>query len=71
VPPITLIIAVLGSIFSGIAAPTESAAIGAVGSLLLALLYQRLNWTKSIKNPRMKIISIEIRIKLISLAGKL
>ncbi|CAC9608879.1 TRAP dicarboxylate transporter, DctM subunit, unknown substrate 6 [uncultured Gammaproteobacteria bacterium] len=44
VPPIALIIAVLGSIFSGIATPTESAAIGAVGSLLLALLYQRLNW---------------------------
>ncbi|WP_369178600.1 TRAP transporter large permease subunit [Candidatus Thiodubiliella endoseptemdiera] len=44
VPPITLIIAVLGSIFSGIATPTESASIGAVGSLLLALFYQRLNW---------------------------
>ena len=44
VPPITLIIAVLGSIFSGIATPTESASIGAVGSLFLALIYKRLNW---------------------------
>ncbi|AYQ56234.1 TRAP dicarboxylate transporter, DctM subunit, unknown substrate 6 [Bathymodiolus thermophilus thioautotrophic gill symbiont] len=44
VPPITLIIAVLGSIFSGIATPTESASIGAVGSLVLAFFYQRLNW---------------------------
>ncbi|MBA5248891.1 MAG: TRAP transporter large permease subunit [Gammaproteobacteria bacterium] len=44
VPPISLIIAVLGSIFLGIATPTESASIGAVGSLLLALFYQRLNW---------------------------
>ena len=44
VPPISLIIAVLGSIFSGIATPTESASIGAVGSLFLALIYKRLNW---------------------------
>jgi tripartite ATP-independent transporter DctM subunit len=44
VPPILLIVAVLGSIFSGIATPTESAAIGAVGSLILALFYRRLNW---------------------------
>lgn len=39
VPPLLLIIAVLGSIFSGVATPTESSAIGAVGSLLLALFY--------------------------------
>ena len=45
IPPITLIIMVLGSIFSGIATPTESASIGAVGALLLAAIYQRLNWT--------------------------
>ncbi len=44
IPPLFLIIAVLGSIFSGIATPTESASVGAVGSLLLALLYKRLNW---------------------------
>ncbi len=44
VPPIALIIAVLGSIFSGIATPTESAAIGAIGALLLAFFYRRLNW---------------------------
>jgi TRAP-type mannitol/chloroaromatic compound transport system permease large subunit len=37
VPPISLIIAVLGSIFSGIATPTESAAVGAVGALVLAV----------------------------------
>lgn len=45
VPPVLLIVAVLGSIFSGIATPTESAAIGAVGALVLALIYKRLNWT--------------------------
>ena len=35
-PPITLIIAVLGSILAGIATPTEAAAVGAVGTILLA-----------------------------------
>ena len=35
-PPLALIIGVLGSILSGVATPTESAAIGAVGAILLA-----------------------------------
>lgn len=35
-PPLILILAVLGSIFTGIATPTESAAVGAVGALLIA-----------------------------------
>ena len=36
VPPIALIVAVLGSILGGVATPTEAAAVGAVGALLLA-----------------------------------
>lgn len=40
VPPMALIVIVLGSIFTGIATPTESASIGAIGSLVLALLYK-------------------------------
>ncbi|ADZ69257.1 TRAP transporter large permease [Polymorphum gilvum] len=36
VPPLTLIVAVLGSILGGVATPTEAAAVGAVGSVLLA-----------------------------------
>ena len=39
VPPLFLILAVLGSIFSGIATPTESSAIGAVGAIALSVLY--------------------------------
>ena len=35
-PPLLLIVAVLGSIFFGIASPTESAAVGAIGALILA-----------------------------------
>ena len=40
-PPIALIFSVLGSIFLGIATPTESAAVGAIGALLIALIKKR------------------------------
>jgi TRAP-type mannitol/chloroaromatic compound transport system permease large subunit len=36
VPPLLLMLAVLGSILAGIATPTESASVGAVGAMLLA-----------------------------------
>jgi tripartite ATP-independent transporter DctM subunit len=41
-PPLTLIIAVLGSIIGGIATPTEAAAVGAAGALLLAALRRQI-----------------------------
>lgn len=41
-PPITLIVLVLGSIVGGVAAPTEAASMGAVGSILVVLLSGRL-----------------------------
>ncbi len=44
IPPLALIVVVLGSIFSGIATPTESSALGGVGAVLLALLYRRFSW---------------------------
>ena len=40
IPSLALIIMVLGSIFAGIATPTESSAVGSVGAILLALLYR-------------------------------
>ncbi|MDZ4719738.1 MAG: TRAP transporter large permease subunit [Roseiflexaceae bacterium] len=43
VPPIVLIFSVLGSIFFGIATPTEAGAVGAAGAVLLAGLNKRLN----------------------------
>ena len=42
VPPLLLILAVLGSILAGLATPTEAASVGAVGALLLALLQRQL-----------------------------
>lgn len=40
-PPLVLMLLVLGSIFAGIATPTEAGALGAVGALLLAVLNRR------------------------------
>jgi len=44
-PPIVLILGVLGSIFFGIASPTEAAGVGAFLSLLLMVAYGRLNYS--------------------------
>jgi len=41
-PPLFLILLVLGSIFAGIATPTEAGALGAVGAMILASLNKRL-----------------------------
>ncbi|HEX6979835.1 MAG TPA: TRAP transporter large permease subunit [Alphaproteobacteria bacterium] len=44
--PLALILTVLGSIIAGIATPTESAALGALGTFLLALLSRQLSWAQ-------------------------
>jgi tripartite ATP-independent transporter DctM subunit len=52
-PPIALIFAVLGSIIGGIAAPTEAASMGALGSILVAFLARRLDrkvLTETVRN---------------------
>lgn len=43
-PPAILIMAVLGSIFFGIAAPTEAAGVGALASIAMSAGYRTLNW---------------------------
>jgi tripartite ATP-independent transporter DctM subunit len=46
VPPLILIIGVLGSIFAGVATPTEAAAVGAFISFLMVIAYGRFNWAE-------------------------
>ncbi len=41
--PLSLIVLVLGSIFAGIASPTEAAAVGALGAILLTVIKKKLN----------------------------
>ena len=42
--PVLLIFTVLGSIFAGIASPTEAAAVGAFGAIICAAIHRKLNW---------------------------
>jgi tripartite ATP-independent transporter DctM subunit len=46
VPLAALILAVLGSILFGLATPTEAAAVGALGALVLAAAYRALTWSR-------------------------
>lgn len=46
IPPLLIIFAVLGTIFIGIATPTEAAAVGVIASLVLGLSYRSLTWKK-------------------------
>ncbi|GBC61143.1 C4-dicarboxylate ABC transporter [Desulfonema ishimotonii] len=44
IPPLALILAVMGTILAGVATPTEAAGLGATGSLVLAFFNKKLNW---------------------------
>ena len=44
IPPLLLIFLVLGTIFLGVATPTEGGAMGAMGALIMALLRRRMGW---------------------------
>ncbi len=44
IPPLTLMITVLGSIFAGIASPTEAASVGAIGATFLAIVHRRFDF---------------------------
>ncbi|MGK7922631.1 MAG: TRAP transporter large permease subunit [Trichodesmium sp.] len=45
IPPLLLILLVLGSIFFGIATPTEAGAVGCVGAIALAILKDKFSWS--------------------------
>ena len=45
VPPLVLIFLVLGTIFIGVATPTEGGAMGATGALIMALVKRKLSWS--------------------------
>jgi tripartite ATP-independent transporter DctM subunit len=59
-PPLLLIVAVLGSILAGLATPTEAASVGAIGAMLLALSQNQLNLTtlKAVVTGTMKVTSM-------------
>jgi tripartite ATP-independent transporter DctM subunit len=59
-PPLALMLAVLGSILSGIATPTEAAAVGAAGATILALIYGQLSLSrlKEVMDGTLKVTSM-------------
>ncbi|UCG55463.1 MAG: TRAP transporter large permease subunit, partial [Dehalococcoidia bacterium] len=57
-PPAILIMAVLGTIFFGIAPPTEAASVGALCSILLVAAYRRLSWKVLFETSRAVLIYV-------------
>ncbi len=57
VPSLALIIVVLGSIFAGIATPTESSSVGSVGAILLGILYRTFS-IKMVKEAALESVKI-------------
>ncbi|NBP93277.1 MAG: TRAP transporter large permease subunit, partial [Burkholderiaceae bacterium] len=70
VPPLLMIVAVLGSILFGLASPTEAAAIGAISSVLLTVLYKNFTW-KGLYDALRKTVLITAMIMAVLLAGSL
>jgi len=63
-PPAVLILAVLGSIFLGIAAPTEAAAVGALAATLLAVAYRKFSF-KILKDTATETVKVTGMVLLI------
>jgi tripartite ATP-independent transporter DctM subunit len=57
IPPLLLIIAVLGSILAGVATATESASIGVLGATVLAALNRRLSWANAMQAGRNTVVT--------------
>lgn len=55
--PILIVITVLGTIYLGIATPTEAAGAGSVGAIISAIVYRRLNW-KMIKDAAIRTMKV-------------
>jgi len=68
VPPVVLIALVLGTLFSGLATPTEAAACGSAGVLFLALCYGKLSF-KMVLDASLQTVSLTAMILAIVLAG--
>ncbi len=65
VPPVALIAAVLGTIFAGIAPPTEAAAVGCAASVFLAVAYRKFSWDL-IKKASMETLRVSSFVVIIA-----
>jgi tripartite ATP-independent transporter DctM subunit len=66
IPPLVLIVLVLGSILTGVATPTESSSVGGIGAILLAALYGRFSirmvWESSLETVKITAMVFAILI---------
>jgi tripartite ATP-independent transporter DctM subunit len=66
IPPLVLIILVLGSILAGVATPTESSSVGGVGAIILAALYRQFSikmiWESSLETVKISAMVFAILI---------
>ena len=69
-PFIVLMILVLGSIYLGIATPTESAAIGAIGAIFVALAFNRFSW-ETLTSSLLAAVKTTSMIMLIVICAKI
>ena len=65
VPPVALILIVMGSILTGIATPTESAGLGALGAIIIAAAYKKLDF-KAFKEAIFRTGSASAMVMLIA-----
>lgn len=70
-PPIALILAVLGGIFFGIVATTEAASIGAFGSVILSIIYnKKFDW-KVFQEVTMETLKVSAMVLFVALGASL
>jgi TRAP-type mannitol/chloroaromatic compound transport system permease large subunit len=68
IPPLILIFAVLGTILLGLATPTEAAAMGAIGTVVLTIVYKTFSFS-ILQEAFLKTIQISAMILMILLGG--
>ncbi len=69
IPPMALILTVMGAILSGVATPTEAAALGVVGAMILALANKTFNW-KVLKEAGLATYKTTAMIMMLFIGGK-
>ena len=69
IPPLALILAVMGTILAGVATPTEAAGLGAAGAALLAIFNRKFTWDV-IKNSAYSTMKTTAMVMLLFIGGK-
>jgi tripartite ATP-independent transporter DctM subunit len=69
VPPLALILAVMGTILAGIATPTEAAGLGASGAAILAILNKKMNW-QVIRDSAYSTMKTTAMVMMLFIGGK-